>query len=269
MVLKFTSPLAKMVAKVKAPYTYIKPDVKAISLGLNLKNLDGDILQIQKIKGTNINAITSDYEFGQVLKKLKQHRSWAKDWDIPNANQYETALMPYTGHNDICSEINEYLRTGKLSDYSYTLSDGSILRDYIRAMDYSLKNMDNMYGQFKGIVYRFGRMGNKTTSYVSTAKNPLGAIFHAGPFGLHRKPFNIIFTEHGHKIEEMQKKLSYSKAYIKESEILLDPGKEYQQISELTPELNAIKQQLFNTIKKEHGINPEGLVDVHFWREIL
>lgn len=235
-------------------------------------NVDEVYVSKPKINGTNVEAITSESEFIDVLTKLKSHRTWNKAWNVPNANHYETALMPYAGKADIHEEINQILRFGKLSEVNYFLKK-DILDDYIRITDYALKGIDKTYGKYSGVVYRYGlmdaKLGKQTLSFVSTASNPNGAARVAKALDTYNEPYNIIFTKHGHKIVDVQKKLAYCDDYIKESEILLEPGRKYEQIKEITPEMERLRKQLYSIIETEQGINPEGLLKVDFYREVL
>ena len=224
------------------------------------------LISTGKISGTNISAIKSDEEFFKVLEKLKKDSSWNKNWNIEGANPYEIGLMPYSHTADIHSYINGYLREGKLSSNSGFTED--IIKDYVRLTDYALKKLDKVYGKYQGVVYRYGWFNSTPEAFTSTASTPFGAVCHSDKFRPYKQRYNIILTKHGSKIEKMQEKLGNLNLAQREQEILLRPGHKFEEIKTLTPELEKLKQELFETMKKEHGYLCEDLINLHFWQEI-
>lgn len=251
------------VAKPKA-----KPEIKSEIIPEEKPKCNVKVAQIPagNISGTNISAIKSDEEFFKVLEKLKKDSSWNKDWNIEGANLYEIGLMPYSHTADIHSYINSYLREGKLSPNSEFTKD--IIKDYVRITDYALNKLDKVYGEYQGVVYRYGWFNSTPEAFTSTASTPFGAVCHSDKFRPYKQRYNIIFTRHGSKIEKMQEKLGNLNLAQREQEILLRPGHKFEEIKTLTPELEKLKQELFETMKKEHGYLCEDLVNLHFWQEI-
>ena len=219
-----------------------------------------------KISGTNIDAIKSDEEFFNVLDKLKKDSSWNKSWNIEGASPYEIGLMPYSDTADIHSNINGYLREGKLSPNSDFTED--TIKDYVRLTDYALNKLDKVYGKYQGVVYRYGWFNSTPEAFTSTSRTPFGAVCHAGKIRPYKQRYNIILTKHGSKIEKLQEKLGNLNLVQREQEVLLRPGHKFEEIKILTPELENLKQQLFATMKKEHGYLHENLVNLHFWQEV-
>ena len=174
--------------------------------------------------------------------------------------------MPYSHTADIHSYINSYLREGKLSPNSEFTKD--IIKDYVRITDYALNKLDKVYGEYQGVVYRYGWFNSTPEAFTSTASTPFGAVCHSDKFRPYKQRYNIILTKHGSKIEKMQEKLGNLNLAQREQEILLHPGHKFEEIKTLTPELEKLKQELFETMKKEHGYLCEDLVNLHFWQEI-
>ena len=226
--------------------------------------------------------IKSEKEYDLTLQKLMNDKSWNKNWNISNANKYQLGLMPYVGILDIHSEMNYFLRNGKLYHHELInniVKDEDTMMNYIKVMKYALKELDKEYGTHNGIVYRYGYFKNsdtKSTGYVSTALNPEGVIQVAcsgeRPF---KQPYFIIIAKDGHKIINMQEKMNYpdtfKKSYITESEILLDPNKSYEKITEKTPELEKAEKDLFEAFKKKYpNINENVLknnLHIYFYKE--
>jgi len=245
-----------------------KPEVKS-EINFEVKperNVKITPISSGKISGTNINAIKSDEEFFDVLEKLKKDSSWNKSWSIEGASPYEIGLMPYSHTADIHSYINGYLREGKLSQNSGFTED--IIKDYVRLTDYALNKLDKVYGKYQGVVYRYGWFDSTPAAFTSTASTPFGAVCHTDKFRPYKQRYNIILTKHGSKIEKMQEKLGNLNLAQREQEILLRLGHKFEEIKTLTPELEKLKQELFETMKKEHGYLCEDLVNLHFWQEI-
>lgn len=82
--------------------------------------------------------------------------------------------------------------------------------------------------------------------------------------GMQRDNYHIIFTDSGHKIIDLQKRISelpdaspdkksVAEFFIEESEILLDPDTKYEEITELTPEMENLKQKSIDSFKDFHS----------------
>lgn len=246
--------------------TAVKPEVKPEVMSEISTPPVKQLPLVQKISGSNINAISSDKEYVEVLEKLKNHSSWCREWNIEGANLYEIGLMPYTGKIDIHDYINIYMREGRVSPTSGFSKE--ILEDYIRVTDYALNKVDKTYGSYQGVVYRYGWFDPNLKGFTSTACSPYGAVCHADKFRPYKERYNIILTNHGTKIEKIQEKLGHIDLSQREQEIILKPGHKFEEIKTLTPELEELKQKLYKTMKKEHGYLCEKEVQLHFWQEI-
>jgi len=210
-------------------------------------NFQGIPQKTPTIGYTNIKKIASEAEYDKILKNLQSNTYWSHSWN--KENKFETGIMPYAGLNDLSSEINSFLRNGNTRMNHY------MLEDIIRVLDFALNEIDKTYGKYEGFVYRYGFVDNNTRNYVSTARNPLGAMLQIENRHRCENPLYIIWTENGHKIEEVQKKLKYNSTYIEESEILLNPTTYFQEINYLTPEFEEAKKCLLAAANKER-LNP-------------
>ena len=219
---------------------------------ISFKGLDA------KSKFEEIGEIKSEEEYDSTLQKIMNDKSWNHaNWDIKGTDKYQLGLMPYVGILDIHSEINYFVRNGKLYYHEgicNSVKTEEMMKNYIKVMNYALKKLDEKYGTYNGIVYRYGYFKNddSTSGYVSTAKDPIGAIQIGGerPFTC---PYFIIMAKNGHKIIDMQKEIDYpdsfKRGYTSENEILLDPNKKYERINIKTPEMEEAEQNLINAFK--------------------
>ena len=212
----------------------------------------GKVNSITTIGKTGIKKIKSEKEYDEVLNRLKNDKSWWCQWSNPMMNKYEEGIMPYIGENDISHHINIFMRTGEpVPSLKYT---PELLTDYIRVMDYALKKIDKIYGKHKGVVYRYGYFDINPQNFVSTAKKPNGAaIFVNDDARQYEYPFHVIYTKNGHKAEEVQRKFSNNPAYLKESEIILNPDSHYEIITEITPEMEAEKAKISRALREENN----------------
>lgn len=217
----------------------------------------GQFKSPEKIGFTTLNKITSEAEYDKILEKLKNSGCWFRPWN--KGNKFETGIMPYAGLQDISSEINCFLRNGETNMNRY------MLEDIVRILDYALNEIDKTYGKYKGFVYRYGFVDNITKNYVSTARDPIGAVSQIENRRRCTNPFYIIQTENGHKIEEVQKKLDYNSIYVEESEILLNPATYFQEINYLAPEFKEAKEKLLLEANKAR-LNP--IPQIKFLKEI-
>ena len=223
----------------------------------------GQIIKPKTIAFTDIPKIISEAEYDEVLSRLKKDRTWWPGWSHGRATKFEQGILPYAGEQDRSVVINTFMRSGHIVDPRF--SEG-ILRDYVRVMDYALGEFDKTYGQYEGLVYRCGKMDNPSKNYISTAREPEGLTAIIDSRECYHKPFYIIYTKHGHKIEDLQKKVTHNFQHLWEREILLDPAKQYEEITEITPEMQALKDNLRRSIQDDYGRVPE--LNTIFLREV-
>ena len=197
---------------------------------------------------TDIPKITSDEEFDEVMANLKKTKSWTTYWEHGRATKWEAAILPYAGKEDRSCVFNIYMGTGRICDPRFT---EEAVRDHIRVMDYALQKYDEEHGKYEGIVYRCGELYD--TSFISTASNPDGMNAIITDREDYHKPFYIIYTKHGHKIYEMQNRISTNYAYQRESEVILDPGTKFEEITEITPEMEQLKKDMQYAVRDEYG----------------
>ena len=275
MGLKVINPLIKAVAK-KA-YVAPKMEVRTLeSLGLKMEQLTGDVINIAQFsqkayktingKAINTSSIQNEEEFKIILEELMQGSSY-KWKSVKNAFDYEKAILPYAGRGDISLDINTFLREGILKNKTYIDITEENIKKYIQALEYGLRHLDKEYGSYSGIVYRYGDFLSKTPNYVSTSDKILGALKFANESNPCEKTYNIIFTKHGHMINEMQKRLGFKFAES-ESEILLDPGKSYIELIDDTPQLSSLREQFYQEFNKAYPNCNSKDVKLNFWQEI-
>ena len=66
----------------------------------------------------------------------------------------------------------------------------------------------------------------------------------------------------------MQNKLAYCDGYMNESEIILNPGAKYREITRLTPEMLKQREELLKIMEEIHGLSPKERAKIHFYEEI-
>lgn len=237
------------------------------------KQINSDVLQFSKnlsetINGKNIilKKIQSEDEFESILSELLQDSTYV--WhSVSEANKYEQAILPYAGRGDIHLDINSYLRDGVLGEKTYSGITPEKIEKYIKVLDYGLNQLDREYGKYKGVVYRCGMFSSQTPNYVSASDKMSGAIDFADPSNPVKDQFNVIFTNHGHKINEMQKHLGFKFAQT-ESEILLDPGKSFVEVDADLPFINNLKENFYKEFKTKYPNFDLNNINLKFWQEI-
>jgi hypothetical protein len=238
------------------------PLLSAAESNFKNKAFINKILPSEYIANTNIKKIISEEEYDKTLNLLKNDQTWRTRWSIPCASKFEQGILPYAGEDDRSAVINIYMQNKHIVDPRFT---DKITQEYIRVLDYALKEIDKVYGSYKGIVYRIGWFGDKPANYISTARDPEGLNAVITSKQDYHKPFSIIYTKHGHKIEEIQKKIGCLE-YMRETEILLEPNTNYEVITTITPEMESLKQNLQKAIGNDYGRVPQ--LNTRFYKEI-
>lgn len=164
----------------------------------------------------------------------------------PNATKVEQGLLPYCGERDSSFYINFFL-SGRLTPEKYELwkenlpENKASFIDMIRVLDFSLKNLDEEFGKYKGIVFRQGFMNENSGQFLSTTKNPSIAaqLNNNYIFFSPKRGFSVIRTNNGHNICDFQNKMGVSFS-TSEEEILLPRKQKYKELSpsELDEELD-------------------------------
>lgn len=211
-------------------------------------------------------------EYLELLNQLKQCKTngefqYAYFTEMNNCLYEEVdkeleGLLPYCGVDDSSKLINMYLSgrlTQKWCDEHFCAlpKDMTTLPDVVRVLEYSLKRLDEKYGRYSGIVYRYGFMGENPSQYISTTsdssrvskiKNP------AGDFRPDRK-YSVIKVNNGHKIYEFQQRASdVGRLFAKkEREVLLPFGNKYRKLAndELTEDLLGAKMLMASYFFKD------------------
>lgn len=202
-----------------------------------LSNLNSSL--VKKIRPIDV-PIKTEAEFDLLWDRILKAKTingnslWINEGSLkkyPKANKIQRGLLPYCGENDSSCLINMYL-SGRIEDERIQKSWKGLLPadkmtciDIVRVLDYSLKNLDNEVGKYKGIVYRQGFMDKNTEQYWSTSKNPMiaGQIHGNWEYFNPRAGFSVIRTKNGHNIYEFQKKMGNN--FAKTEEEILIPRK--------------------------------------------
>lgn len=237
----------------------------------------GDTFTLTPKKGkpsvySSIKKISSDEEYFDLLKCLKKDKNFRKDWLYDDA--IACGIMPYSGRADISKEINKYLRTGIFVEQIAGINSKDVLEDYIKCFDYALKMTDEKFGKYKGFVCRYGQFDENQKQYTSASSKAECAIRHSNCTSPDKKyPFNIIYTNNGHKIKDVHRAVGSDFADAEE-EVILSPDTKYVRIEDLTPELKEIKEDFMRIYKSGNKsetstvVNSEDL-KLYFWNELL
>ena len=215
---------------------------------------------ISRIKLYDI-PIKSEGEYNEVIKRITKAKRangnnlWNEDavrTYYSNVSNKELGLLPYCGENDVSANINLYL-SGRLNNpevfeqWKSALLPETVITDVIRALDYSLGNLDSEFGKYKGVVYRQGFMGENSGQFFSTSKNPsiAGQMNNNWLFFNPDRGFSVIRVKDGHNIFEFQKKMGTEFAE-KEEEILIPRKSRFRLVkdNEMDEELTNGKNNL-------------------------
>jgi len=142
-------------------------------------------------------------------------------------------LVSYCGCSDKSDEINRWL-SGRPSTQS-TLPDEK-MANIVRALDYSLKKLDERYSKYEGIAYRIGFFNPNTDKqfYSSSLSHKFANkhLIYPQDTG-NNNIFSIIKVKNGHKIYKFQQDANskISKRFAKsEEEILIDRKSKFKLI---------------------------------------
>ena len=214
--------------------------------------------EAETIAQTGIKRIQSEEEYDSSLEKIMQHPSWHSGvWTRSNANKYEQGIIPYCGEADCSYEINSFMRGSKVLNPRFS---PEILEEYVRVLDYALREMDKDYGEYSGVLYRVGRLDKVSRNFVSTSKSPDGLYGQIRDRKDFHKPFYVIFDGFGHNINELQKKFNSMIFYlIREDEIIVDPDITFEEITDITPEMQEMKREIKEALPNDIGAMPNEL----------
>ena len=134
-------------------------------------------------------------------------------------------LVAYCGSSDISRQINRWLTARK--DNNPTLLTDKQMADVVRTFDYSLRELDKIYGKINGTVYRAGMFNpNEDKQYYSASDTLYCAMEHSyKEKPSENMPYNIIRLKEGHNIYKFQKDTNSDVSSIfanYEREILID-----------------------------------------------
>ena len=176
---------------------------------------------------TKLPPIADKAEYDEIIKRILNsktilgERFWSFKEDeaiYKNIKDEYIGLLPYCGCNDVSFYINGYLGN-RLDKCGVYIPSEKTACDFVRALDYSLKQLDKEFGTFSGFVFRGGYFTLKPGQFASASESPaIGAAFHGyDP----KTQYSIIKVKDAHKIHDFQKAMNSSYAN-EEKEILLD-----------------------------------------------
>ena len=251
--------------------------IKAVPIVYELNGLDAlsfynfcGIKKLIKYGNIQIEPITSEKEFDLAINSLKQTRDnifiFGQCFTTPNASdKYLKALQAYCGEHDISKYINRYLATGEALPKMTVgnLDTGEIhsleekdLKQYIRIMEYALREVENTIPPYEGIVYRSGYFNPNGGQFWSSSKNIQGAVEHASCTEDFPVKFSVIKKAKGTDIQEINKDTRFKD----EAEVLLHPNSEFIDVtSEISKDeydsyYNGILKQILEILRRNLGI---------------
>ena len=154
--------------------------------------------------------------------------------------------------------------------------DSETAKEFIRVIDYSLKEVDREFGKFDGIVYRNGYFNPESGQFWSTSKN------HDLTLVGDKSEFHVIKTKNGHNLSAFQEK--YYHVHENEAEVLLPRGTKYREITDGSKyqeerlKMAKARYEMFKSFDEmdiQNGKKPEYnytfedvLARTHVWEEI-
>ena len=259
---------------------YLKPQKEEISLGDNssLKPLSLLKHEIVANRQKMLAPIKTEEEYDELLTEILGYKAppspnglrepVIQRWDYENSDKCLKGLIAYSGGWDLSNMINCWL-TGRTFQNNLNLNDEQIA-NIIRCMDYSLEKLDDIYGTYKGIVYRKGFFNPATDKqFYSTSEEAIKAVRHSGNhIPSSDNPYSIIKVKKGHDIQAFQLNANsfLSRKFAQtEKEILLDRHSEFRKIpeSEYSEEDKKLVEMLLaQAIRKTDDINDRDINNV-------
>ena len=210
----------------------------------------------------------------------------------PNVPHQYLGLLPYCGYDDISLPINQYLSDRNVIGGSEYFVDRNLNKS-CSTLDYSLKELDNEFGKYDGVVYRIGYFSPNSPQFYSTSNKPLfdkyitfleNSKLNDYENKEESEKIHIIKSNSGHKIHDFQDKYCKPKSeeynfvrneYLAENEILLDRHSKYQKAEEnnnLLEEKKKLAEKLLPMCKEKNIEGWQTLEDVinkiEVWEEI-
>ncbi|MCM1264788.1 MAG: hypothetical protein NC200_01195 [Candidatus Gastranaerophilales bacterium] len=178
--------------------------------------------------------IKSKEEYIELLDRIYKYRNSENELiynsqfnlaSYPNVSKEQEGILLYAGTSDLSGDINRYLSGRQMTRMSEDMA-----RDVISVLDYSLKNLDNEFGRYSGIVYRQGFFPVDGEQFISSTSVPvIGATLRGGICANPKMNFSIIQTKNGHRIDKFQYKMG-SEYAEEEEEILLSRHSKYREV---------------------------------------
>ncbi len=192
--------------------------------------------------------IKNEQEYINTIEKIRSSKvfDFTVNKDIYKSIPAEQeGLLLYAGYGDLSDDINRFL-----SGRPMKTINKSVAKDVVRAVDYSLKELDKEYGKYKGIVYRQGFFPINSGQYVSTTEDPvIAATLRGGIYFNKDLQYYIIKTNNGHRINEFQKDMGSDYA-DEEEEILIPRTSKLKEIEHPTGELLQEKKKFIRILEK-------------------
>lgn len=258
---------------------FIKPQ-KEVSLidNSSLKPLPLLRNEIVANRQKMLKPIKSEEEYNELLKEILGYKAppspnglrepVIQRWDYENSDKCLKGLISYCGGWDLSNVINCWL-TGRTFQNHLNLNDEQIA-NIIRCMDYSLEKLDDIYGTYKGVVYRKGFFDPITDKqFYSTSGDAIKAVRHSGEnIPSANNPYSIIKVKKGHDIQAFQLNANsfLSRKFAQtEKEVLLDRHSDFRKIpeSEYSEEDKKLLELLLaKAIRKTDDINDSDIKNV-------
>lgn len=174
-------------------------------LGSEIKSFEEYLEIMDKIYNYRING---DKPLFSKMENLSGYKKAKKE---------EEGLLLYAGDMDLSDDINRFLSGREMREMS-----PSQARNVIKALDYSLKKLDDKYGKYSGIVYRQGFFPLNQKQFISTTTDPvIAATLRGGIYFDKNMEFSIINLKNGHKIRDFQRRVG--SGFAEEEEEILAP----------------------------------------------
>jgi hypothetical protein len=259
---------------------YLNPQKEEISLSDNSSLKPMSLLKHEIVANRQkmLAPIKTKEEYDELLKEIlgyeaPPNRNGLSEpviqiFDYENADKCLKGLIAYCGGWDLSKIINCWL-TGRTFQNNQNLNDEQIA-NIIRCMDYSLEKLDDIYGTYKGIVYRKGFFNPITDKqFYSTSEEAIKAVKHSGKhIPSSDNPYSIIKVKKGHDIKafHLNANSCLSRNFAqKEKEILLDRHSEFRKIPECEyndEDKKLVEMLLAQAIRKTDDISEKDLNNV-------
>lgn len=272
-------------------------EVDRIGEGFNsiyVKNMQKEMFSGKKVMQPLESLTNSEYDrlLPDVFEIKRISFDINKNIIYPNTPHKYLGLLPYCGYDDISQQINQYVSDRIVIGGGEYFVNGSLNKS-CSTLDYSLKELDNEFGKYDGVVYRIGYFSPNSPQFYSTSMKPLfdkyiNFLKESKTTDYDNKKesekIHIIKSNSGHKIYNFQEKYCKPKLeeynyvrneFLSENEILLDRHSKYQKAednNDLLEEKKKLAEKLLPMCKEKNIEGWQTLGDImskiEIWEEI-